>query len=211
MAYPAATYPAALNVNDARKALQRKGLSGYLTLWVAPHIRYEAVYTCVLSRLQYWIAEAQKDEQGLLKRLLHAESREKKNSNKKVENDLKAATRRLQNIDKLFAKLYEDHILEAITERNFSMLSEKYQQEQEELNSKIAELTKLAEQDKQDSDNAQKWVSLIRQYTNLEELNAELLNTLIDKIIIHTATKDKDGNREQEIEIFYRFVGKIDA
>ena len=175
------------------------------------YIRYEAVYTCVLSRLQYWIAEAQKDEQGLLKRLLHAESREKKNSNKKVENDLKAATRRLQNIDKLFAKLYEDHILEAITERNFSMLSEKYQQEQEELNSKIAELTKLAEQDKQDSDNAQKWVSLIRQYTNLEELNAELLNTLIDKIIIHTATKDKDGNREQEIEIFYRFVGKIDA
>ena len=111
----------------------------------------------------------------------------------------------------MFPKLYDDRILEEITERNFSMLSEKYQQEQEELNSKIAELTKLAEQDKQDSDNAQKWVSLIRQYTNLEELNAELLNTLIDKIVIHTATKDKDGNREQEIEIFYRFVGKIDT
>ena len=53
----------------------------------------------------------------------------------------------------MFPKLYDDRILEEITERNFSMLSEKYQQEQEELNSKIAELTKLAEQD---SDNAQK-------------------------------------------------------
>lgn len=174
------------------------------------YIRYEAVYACVLSRLQYWIAEAQKDERGLLQRLLRAESKEKNNSGKKVESELKAATKRLQSIDKLFAKLYEDRILEAITERNFAMLSEKYQKEQEELNVKIAELTKLQEQDKQDSDNAQKWVSLIRQYTSLEELNAELLNTLIEKIVIHGVTKGKDGNREQEIEIYYRFVGKID-
>ena len=123
---------------------------------------------------------------------------------------MRAATKRLQSIDKLFAKLYEDRILEKITERNFSMLSEKCQQEQDELNSRIAELTKLLEQDKQDSTNAQKWVSLIRQYTSLEELDAELLNTLIDKIVVHAATKDEDGNREQEIEIYYRFVGKID-
>lgn len=174
------------------------------------YIRYEAVYTCVLSRLQYWVSEAQKDEHGLLQRLLNTESKEKKSSSRKVESDLRAATKRLQSIDKLFAKLYEDRILETITERNFSMLSEKYQQEQDELNSKIAELAKLLEQDKQDSTNAQKWVSLIRQYTSLEELDAELLNTLIDKIVVHAATKDKDGNREQEIEIYYRFVGKID-
>lgn len=145
-----------------------------------------------------------------MQRLLNAESREKKSSIRKVESDLRAATKRLQSIDKLFAKLYEDRILEKITERNFSMLSEKCQQEQDELNSKIAELTKLLEQDKQDSTNAQKWVSLIHQYTILEELDAELLNTLIDKIVVHAATKDEDGNREQEIEIYYRFVGKID-
>ena len=31
-----ALYTAALNVNDARKALQRKGLSGHRVFWVAP-------------------------------------------------------------------------------------------------------------------------------------------------------------------------------
>ena len=42
------------------------------------------------------------------------------------------------------------------------------------------------------------------------ELTAELLNTLIEKILVHEAVKNEDGSREQEVEIFYRFIGKID-
>ena len=34
--------------------------------------------------------------------------------------------------------------------------------------------------------------------------------TLIEKIVIHEATKGADGMRDQEIEIYYRFIGKID-
>ena len=49
-----------------------------------------------------------------------------------------------------------------------------------------------------------------RSYSEPTELTAEMLNTLIEKIVIHEATKDSDGTRSQEIEIFYRFVGKID-
>ena len=43
-----------------------------------------------------------------------------------------------------------------------------------------------------------------------QELTAELLNTLIEKIVIHEAIKSADGMRDQEIEIYYRFIGKID-
>ena len=58
--------------------------------------------------------------------------------------------------------------------------------------------------------DAEKWIALIKQYANPTELTAELLNTLIEKIVIHEATKGEDGMREQEIEIYYRFIGKID-
>ena len=44
----------------------------------------------------------------------------------------------------------------------------------------------------------------------MTDLTAEMLNTLIEKIVVHEAVKDSDGTRTQEIEIFYRFVGKID-
>ena len=36
------------------------------------------------------------------------------------------------------------------------------------------------------------------------------MKKLIEKINIHEATKGEDGMREQEIEIYYRFIGKID-
>ena len=42
------------------------------------------------------------------------------------------------------------------------------------------------------------------------ELTAPLLNTLIEKIVVHNAIKEDDGTKTQEIEIFYRFIGKID-
>ena len=36
------------------------------------------------------------------------------------------------------------------------------------------------------------------------------LDTKIEKILVHEAVKSEDGSREQEVEIFYRFIGKID-
>lgn len=56
----------------------------------------------------------------------------------------------------------------------------------------------------------EKWVGLMKQYVNPAELTAELLNTLIEKILVHEAVKGEDGSREQEVEIFCRFIGKID-
>ena len=57
---------------------------------------------------------------------------------------------------------------------------------------------------------AEKWIALMKQYVNPVELTAELLNTLIEKITVHEAVKGEDGSREQEVEIYYRFIGKID-
>ena len=90
------------------------------------------------------------------------------------------------------------------------MLSQKYQTEQKELSEKIDKLKAELSAEQQTAVDAEKWILLIKQYANPTELTAELLNTLIEKIIIHEAVKTEDGIREQEVEIFYRFVGKID-
>ena len=54
--------------------------------------------------------------------------------------------------------------------------------------------------------DAEKWIALMKQYVNPVELTAELLNTLIEKITVHEAVKGEDGSREQEVEIYYRFI-----
>lgn len=176
-----------------------------------PHyIRYDVLYTYVLARVRYWAKQAEIDEDALLQRLLKTGDKERLAASKKQTNELTKAEKRKAEVDRLFAKMYEDWAAGRISEYNFNMLSQKYQSEQQSLTEQIEALkTQLATQEQSTAD-AEKWVKLIRQYTDPTELTAELLNTLIEKILIHEAVKQPDGTREQEVEIFYRFVGKID-
>ena len=174
------------------------------------YIRYDVLYAYVLSRLQYWSQQAQQDEDKLLKRLLNASDKERSSAREKQASELKKAEKRKAEVDGLFAKMYEDWAAGRITEYNFNMLSEKYQGEQKELDEKIQQLHEAMEAAAQTAVDAEKWVELMRQYVNPTELTAELLNTLIEKIFVHEAVKGEDGSREQEVEIFYRFIGKID-
>lgn len=168
------------------------------------------LYAYVLDRLQFWSALAARDEEKLLERLLQNGDQNRVTERKKQAAELRKAEKRKATVDSLFVKMYEDWSAGRITESNFNLLSERYQAEQAELDTKIASLKAAMENDKQSAEDAGKWVKLIRQYSEITELDAPLLNTLIEKIVIHEATKGPDGVREQEVEIFYRFVGKID-
>ena len=107
-------------------------------------------------------------------------------------------------------KLYEDWSSERVTEYNFNLLSRKYQEEQTELDSQIHTLRVELETAKQNAEDTEKSVNLIQQYNDITVLDALLLNALIERIAVHEAIKQPDGTREQEIEKYYRFVGKIE-
>ena len=122
---------------------------------------------------------------------------------------LKKAENRQNEIDRLFAKMYEDRASEKITERNFIMLSGKYQQEQIELENEIKNLREELNKMEQDMIGAEKWIEF-KEYSVPKELTAQLLNAMIEKILIHSAETNENGERIQEIEIYYRFIGKVD-
>lgn len=176
----------------------------------AHYIRYDVLYAYVLSRIQYWAAQAVQDEDALLERLLQTGNAKQNAERKKIADDLKRAEKRQKELDNLFAKLYEDRIAERITERNFIMLSAKYQEEQNALDGKIDLLNGQISENSERYSNIETWVKLIKQYASPTELDSILLNALVEKITVHEAIKHEDGSREQEVEIFYKFVGKID-
>lgn len=105
---------------------------------------------------------------------------------------------------------YEDWVSGRITEYNFNMLSVKYQDEQAQLDEQVAELKVKLNEVKQTAADAEKWLAYIKEAAYPTELTAPLLNTLIEKIVVHEADRHEDGTADQEIEIYYRFIGKID-
>ena len=174
------------------------------------YIRYDVLYSFVLSRLQYWIEAVHQDEQAIIERLSKSSATEQASATKRATQEKKRAEKRLHELDNLIAKIYEDRVNEKINERTFTMLTQKYEQEQGELETRIEALTAQLNSTKEQEDGINKWVDLIKQFSSPTELTAEMLNILIEKILVHEATKDANGNRTQEIEIIYRFVGKID-
>ena len=174
------------------------------------YIRYDTLSAYVLSRLRYWSSQAQTDEDKLIKKLMAASDKETGKMRNKQENDLKRMQKRKKELDGLFSRLYEDYVSEKITEYNFNMLSVKYQKEQAELEEKITALSEEINTVKENESNVGKWLELVKQYSDISELTAPLLNALIEKILIHQAVKKEDGTIEQEVEIYYRFIGKIE-
>ena len=95
---------------------------------------------------------------------------------KALEREKRKLSKRLSELDKLFSALYEDRVLERITERNFDMVSRKYETEQAQLSARIEEINaSLAE--KATSDNGVKdFLSLIANYADAAELSAAMVN-----------------------------------
>lgn len=85
-----------------------------------------------------------------------------------------------------------------------------YEAEQDALKETISAYEKLQESHSEAVENIERHIQLVEQYTDLKELDARILNRLIEKILVHQRGVDEDGCPMQMIEIYYRFIGKTE-
>ena len=121
-----------------------------------------------------------------------------------------AAKSRIQELDLLFKRVYEDNFKGKLSDDRFIKLSAEYEAEQKDLQSTAAALeTELSEQEKQ-SVNVDHFVKMVRKHVGMKELTPELLHEMIEKIVIHAPDKSS-GKRKQQVDIHYSFgIGIID-
>ena len=151
-----------------------------------------------------------KNEDAILERLLQGSEKQRRAENARDEKELKKAQKRRQELNNIFAKMYEDRVKGVLDEENYSMLSVKYRTEQRQLDETVGTISARLEETKAETVDAKRWVDLIQKYSAIDELTAPLLNELIEKIVVHQSRKDENGKKVWDIEIYYRFVGKID-
>jgi hypothetical protein len=88
------------------------------------------------------------------------------------------------------------------------MLSDKFNTEQTELETKRLEFSGVLTENREHTQNAESFVDLLCKQAEITELTAPLLHTLIDKICVFEA-EVVDGEKMQRIEIYYKFVGRV--
>ncbi|MCB6471419.1 DUF4368 domain-containing protein, partial [Coprococcus comes] len=142
------------------------------------------------------------DGEAVADRLTNTCETEQREQREAMERSLTRDEERIEVLDKMVMRLYEDMIAGRISEQNFNTMLEKTQTEQTELKTKVSEGRKRLSDEVQLANDAKQWVEAIQEYANITELDAATLNRLIKEIVVHERI-DEDKTRHISIEIHF--------
>lgn len=118
---------------------------------------------------------------------------------------------RIQELERLMCRIYEDMILEKIPSSRYEILNSQYETEQRVLSKEIKDLELVISRYEKETDKVKKFISLISRYENFDELTNTMINEFVEKIIIHERDRKGSQTSKQKIEIYFNFIGNYEV
>ena len=179
-------------------------------LCTTQHRINESVVLELISDLLKAIAEyAQHDREEFVRVVQEAQDSHFATDVKKKRNRLTVAQNRLNELEVLLCKIYEDNILGKLPDARYATLDAQYGKEQAELKGEVKALEEFLQSHEKNKKSAERFISLIEKYENFDNLTIAMLNEFIDKILVHERDRKGSIQTTQEIEIYFNFVGKF--
>lgn len=172
-------------------------------------ISTRTVRTLLLETIRTVSAYAISNEEAFRQKVLAASKLKHEADTKELKKKVAKAKKRSTELDVLIQKLYESYATGKITEHRFDTLCAQYEQEQAELDAMIAADQRALEAFRTDTDRADQFLALAKKYTDFTELTTPVIFEFVDKILVHAPEKI-DGERIMEIDIYLKFIGKLD-
>ena len=180
------------------------------TLCPTQHRINESVVLELISDLLKAIAEyAKHDRAEFIRVVQEAQDSHIAADVKRQKTKLTAAKQRLNELEVLLCKIYEDNILGKLPDARYATLDAQYAKEQETLKAEVATLEDFLANHEKNKKSAERFISLIEKYENFDNLTIAMLNEFIDKILVHERDRKGSIQTTQEIEIYFNFVGKF--
>ncbi|MDO4568648.1 MAG: recombinase family protein, partial [Clostridia bacterium] len=171
-------------------------------------IRNVVIEELVLDDLKKVISFAKEHEREFVE-LVKKDSESKHASEMRLaQKEYEQGQLRIAALDKIMQRLYEDHVMEKISEERFRRMSADYEVEQKALLERAAVLKAMLNAAKEQALNIDRFLSRVRSYTEITELDSEIIREFIEKIIVYKAEK-VDGVRTQRIQIVYNCIGAV--
>ena len=175
------------------------------------HTIYENVLTqLVLEDIREKARFAEYDPEQLVQQIIRLKDKEAKSRLSSCEQELKTYTARLSELERLMQNLYEDKCAGTIPQTVFQTLMHKYEAERAEKSEAIPELERKVKSYLENRTDANRWLAIIRRYTEITELDESILFELVDRIEVGE-TQKVGGQRICDLRVYYRYVGNVDA
>ncbi len=175
------------------------------------HSIYEdALKEVVLRDIQEKAQYAQYDRERLVAQIVRMKEKEKHSRLASYEQELKSATARITELEKLMQNLYEDKCTGVVPQTVFQTLMKKYEAERAQKAAALPELEQKLRTQLAARQEADRWTDIIRHYTEITELDETILFALVDRIEVGE-TRRQGAMRVCDVKVFYRYVGNVDG
>ena len=171
-------------------------------------IKVNALEQIVLADIRKVCAYVRQYEEEFVEDFRQCSAKESARLQSSARNELKKTENRLSEIEKIIVKLYEEKVCGTMPEERFELLAKNYETEQTELKEKVIRVKSSLTVAEENDSSIAKFISLVRSYTEVNELTPEILNSFIDKIYIGKPERI-NGQRVQEVKIVYKLVGAV--
>jgi predicted nucleic acid-binding Zn-ribbon protein len=142
--------------------------------------------------------------------------RENEKSTRKAKSEYAKAENRFRQLDDIIAQIYEDKVGGELSAERFAKMLGKYEQEQTDLTAKMDALRPLLEEAEEQSHSTDRFLRMVKRFTEIKSLTAEVVNEFIERIEIgetvviaprkHSHWKDE---KQQSIRIVYNYIGAV--
>ena len=115
---------------------------------------------------------------------------------------------RIRQIDKAIEELVEANICGKITDERFIKMTASYEKEQKNLTASVENWKLELENAQQQEVDLRQLLRALREFTEVKQLTPELVNTLIQRIEVHSKEKVNGRNRVK-VDIYFTAVGMV--
>jgi hypothetical protein len=182
------------------------------------HISTPAVREIILTTIKKTSSYVIEHEAEFVKKLRESSAVRQGETVKSHRRAITKNERRVAELDKLYKSLYENFVKGLLIEERFKQMSEDYEREKAELKAQNATLQSELDAFNADSENADRFIELVRRYTRFEELTTGMINEFIERVEIHEGEwSEKDptsaykGQRSQTVDVYLKYIGKFDV
>ena len=172
------------------------------------YIRTEVVGKRVLETIKAVSDYVITNEEEFINRIYSSSRDKQKESIKSLKRKIAQDTKRVNELNMLRKKLYEDNISGKLSDKRFEFMLSEFENEQDTLEISMENAKAEIEKYESDTVRADKFIELVKRYTDFSELTTPMLNEFVEKILVHEADYSS-GERVQEVEMYRNCIGKF--
>lgn len=178
------------------------------TMHYIPTQKLEAAILSTIQRVSWYVRN---NEAEFIERVREASDLRQEEAVKDSKTQLAKAKRRHKELDGLVKKLYEANATGKLPDKHFTRLLAEYDEEQAALEASMTEWQEQIENWNADKLKTEKFIELVKRYTDFSELTTPMLNEFIEKVVVHEATGGRGNSRRQRLDIYLNFIGAFEV